>query len=253
MMSKSSGYRNFHVLSIILIVIGTILISIFALPPAFQAYTFSIDEDHCGLYVRCVPLSFDFEGKSPSGETLQLSADMMFKSTYVFATDNPIRYEFKFESSKPESIKIINIIIVSDIDDFSNVYSTSPQKILDDAREDNKLIEVTKQPDDIFFRKAQWSAPLAEEIRFVGIVVDKNNEASFIQEIKTTIQLKEIDAYFTARQTVSSERNNLIILGLTWAGLSAIFLIIGADILLRIHLRESRIEEWFPKKHKIYR
>ena len=251
-MNRPLKYPEWRAIAIGLIAIGGFFLFQFALPPALYGYTFSIDEEHCSIFVRCVPAHFPINYTLDTGESTTIETEMMFKSTFVFAVDIPIRYNFTFVPENPELIKEINIIIVTKPDNFTDFSTKSPIETIDDARDDHKLIELIKQSDGTFKRKAQWTSPIEDEVRFVGIIVSKYDNATFIPETSTQIELKGIESYFTAREAVSSERSNAIIIGLTWTGVAAIFVVLGVDILLRIRLRESEVDKWFDCKSKIY-
>lgn len=226
------------------------ILTTFAVQPLYKAYTLSIDEEHCSPYVRCLEYDILYQQPSPTGEIIDLQGNMTFKSTFVFAVDNPIRYDFSFESKSPELIKNVYFIIVSGKDNFTDVYSKAPLDVIEDAKQHEKLIEVLKQSDNTFKRKALWSYPFEEGVGFVGIVIDIHNGAFFIPKTQALIDLKGIESYFDILDSFNSRANNLIILGLTWAGISAIFILLGGDVLLRIHLRESEVDKWFIDKSK---
>ena len=123
----------------------------------------------------------------------------------------------------------------------------NPQEVIDEAKDLRRLIELLKSPDGKYVRNALWSQS-EKTVVFLILVVDRYDRAHFIDTAKTLIELDPVKDYFDVLESYNSRVNDQIILGLTWTGLSAIFLLLGGDIMFRIHLRESRIDKWFIDK-----
>lgn len=238
-------YRKYRTVSIVLVIIGLGILILGTEPPLYRAHLLSFDEEHCGLYVRCLDYTVLYQQPIGNGQIIELYGNMTFKSTFLFSIDNPIRYNFNFESKKPELIKTIYFILNSKNDDIVNIYDKNPEEIIDNAKKHKKLITLEKTHDNTFSAKAFWTHPIKEDIVFDVVVIGEDKNAIYLNKTKPLIELEPIQEYFSALEAYNSRVNDQIILGLTWAGIAAIFILLGGDILLRIHLRESKVDDWF--------
>lgn len=226
------------------IVFGGYILIINGIPPLIQANSFII-EPKCGELLRCIDYNVGFRDPMENGDFVSYSGLMKFSSLEAFTVDNPINYEIKLVSEKPDNINVIYFIIGTEKDDFSNIKSKQPSDIINEAKIDQKLIDVQKQPDNTFYRKGFWTYPKEENIVFIGLVQDSIDKIHLVPKSSTLVDLKPYSELADAEERRNNKNSDIVILGLTWVGVGAIPILVGMDILLRIYLRDSEINKWF--------
>lgn len=205
---------------------------------------------HCGKLWRCLPLHTDYQVKKNNITVANLTIELNFKTEGEFAVDNRIDYIIDITSDTPNVVKDIQYMIAFTEKNYSDLTDKEFLDVRDDAEEDNMWIYLDTLSSIKFYDKDFFTVPREDKISLIGFVIDYENKVHVIPKSEKLLDIKPHKDFIDAKQTFELRIYNRIILGLVWIGITIPFLLVGADILLRIYLRENEIDKWFIDKSK---
>lgn len=244
-MENLPKYTKYNLISKLLIISGLTLITVLGLPPLVSAISMFMDNS-CGNKYQCQQLNAIYQITS-NNNVIRIAGVLAFQSQYTFGVYNEIEYKFVLTTNSPNLIKSVDFIIGSENDDFKEFENLTIEELKTRAKEKKRLIDMQIEGNKLL-REALWVWPIEEKLVLMPYVTLQDGNPIRMPKSVVVADLKSFSEFKQAESNYLTNFTNLTLLGLSWAGIGAIPLVVGADILLRINLRESEVDKWFIDK-----
>lgn len=225
---------------IVFIILGAVIIFTWAVDPLFEANQW-IQNPTCDDLLVCLPPLFvHFEGADPNGKVIStIDGTLKFSSRGQIAMNNPIFYEINLHINNPEIVKEIFFIISDKNEDLRTQFEKDPNKFLQDMKQRQRLIDMNKKSESEYYRNGLWTINIPIEHVFVALVVESDNSIKLAGTSNVLFSLVSPEIKTQDDANIESRITNKTILGLTWMGIGLGFLLLGADFIARVVLKDS--------------
>ncbi|WP_299290360.1 hypothetical protein [Nitrosopumilus sp.] len=245
--------------------ISGITIILFNTMPEFEKANIAeslIDEtEKIPLYEINKPITLNLFPVVGQSNATDLRILITFQQSVVYAGDE-VEYHARIVTDQ----QISNIQAIAIIFDHENVEYTKHTRgqifqEINTAGNFGHAIVLGPDMEEPFSLKGKIPFPVESEVFVTGFIIRENGfetlnlDEPILKIFPTSAKLEtEANRALLAQaeqQRISSlvqDISNARLLALTWVGVGAIPIIIGADILIRVYLRESEVNKWFREK-----
>lgn len=217
--------------------LGASILYFYGFPPLLEADNWEKNPT-CDNIMLCIAKRIGFAYKDENGIPVEIIDGVVnLKANYTFAIDRYFSYEFNVTTNKKD---VTNFMFVFAPDDkhFIDLDKKDPNIIIRDAEIDQRLIK-TKSENGQFHAKGIWQYGEPSTITVLGYAVDDSQKVIYplgkSSPIVTLVPQSEITA---VKRNIESEKTNMIILALTWIGIGLAPILLGADFIVRVILKE---------------
>lgn len=233
----------FVIIAILLIIAGSLL---FVKEGVLRIIDNSTEAEmfQCGEYWRCLEYDTSYDLKKNGTTIANVVIVTNFRTDGEFAVDNRIDYIMEVKINNPDIVYGMEAMIARPFENVTEIMTNN--EFLDfrkNAQEHRQWIFLDKESTTHYTDKDFFTYPREDEIVFVMFVIDYEGKVHPIHPDMEMLDVKPHTDYMVAKQVLELEYYNSKILGLGYMGISIPFILIGADMLLRIYLRESIMEK----------
>ena len=224
-------------ISSVLAIMGAIILSHFGFPPLLLANEMS-ENPQCGDILVCERIPLQYATLDSEDNMIALTGILEFSSKGTFSAFNKIDYFIDVQISNPELVKEIYFIILDESFDFEEFITIPTSKVLDVLKEEQRLIDLIKISETQYTRIGSWALSEPSDITLSGIIVEENGVLDVLEETKVIVTLESQQIKNESIANIESRIMNKTFLGLTWIGVGLAPLLLGADLLARVFLKD---------------
>lgn len=179
----------------------------------------------------------------------------------VFAGDE-INYHARSISTNSSNVLGIALLFDHKVMDYSKYSTQQMYNEVEKARPFRQVIEMIPDSETPFNTEGVIPFPVEQDVYVQGVVFTKDNRFQLLELKESVFKVYPLSSKLELetnrvllaqaeeqrKATQSQEVSNHRIIGLTWVGIGAIPILVCADMLIRIHLREKVVERWYENK-----
>ncbi len=213
------------------------IVYFYGLPPLLKAESWD-KTPSCDNIMLCVPKRIGFAYKDENGIPKEvIEGTVMVRANYTFTVDRYSSYEFDMKADGKKYTNLIFVFIAND-ENFMDIEKQDPQITIRDAEIDGRLVG-NKIENDRFYAKVIWQYSEPSTISLLGFAVDDKEHVVYpLGKSSSIVTLSPQSELIETKRNLETEKTNLIILALTWMGIGLAPILLGADFIIRVILKE---------------
>lgn len=206
--------------------------------PPLQEVNNSEKHTPCENIEICIPKQIGFAFKDSNGNIgATISGTVNLKSNYTFTVDRYFSYNIDMVSSVSD-FKQLMFAFVTDEERFANMNQTNPNILIKEAKSEGRFVNTTLN-NGHFTAKGIWQYAEPTTVKLFGFAVWGEKNITPLGKSQPVITLVSQADLIDAKRNFESEKTNKIVLALTWIGIGLAPILLGADFIVRVLLRDG--------------